>query len=103
MVQVLTTTAEDPNVNVPNIEEIGNNIHAGVKYLRFMIDHYFSDEPVERLNKGFFTLGSYNAGPAKVARLRQEAAGQGLNPNVWFRNLEVVAARRIGRETVFST
>jgi hypothetical protein len=24
----------------------------------------------------------------------------GLNPNVWFRNVEIVAAKRIGRETV---
>jgi len=24
----------------------------------------------------------------------------GLNPNIWFRNVEVVAAKRIGRETV---
>jgi len=23
-----------------------------------------------------------------------------LNPNVWFQNVEVIAARRIGRETV---
>ena len=24
----------------------------------------------------------------------------GLNPNIWFNNVEVVAAKRIGRETV---
>ena len=24
----------------------------------------------------------------------------GLDPNIWFRNVEVVAAKRIGRETV---
>ena len=29
-----------------------------------------------------------------------EAERQGLDPNVWFDNVEVIAARRIGRETV---
>ena len=24
----------------------------------------------------------------------------GLDPNIWFRNVEIVAAKRIGRETV---
>ena len=53
-----------------------------------------------RLNKGLFSIASYNAGPAKVKRLRKEAKEMGLNPNIWFRNVEVVAAKRIGRETV---
>jgi membrane-bound lytic murein transglycosylase MltF len=35
-----------------------------------------------------------------VARLRREAAAQGLDPNRWFNNVELVAAKRIGRETV---
>ncbi|NQT55656.1 MAG: lytic transglycosylase F, partial [Desulfobacteraceae bacterium] len=40
------------------------------------------------------------AGPGRVTRLRKEAAKMGLDPNVWFGNVEVVAAKRIGRETV---
>ena len=28
------------------------NIHAGVKYMRFMMDQYFKDEPMDDLNKG---------------------------------------------------
>ena len=47
-----------------------------------------------------FTFASYNAGPARVAKLRMEAEKKGLDPNVWFRNVEIVAAKRIGRETV---
>ena len=35
-----------------------------------------------------------------VERLRTEARKKGLDPNVWFRNVELIAARRIGRETV---
>ena len=71
-----------------------------MKYVRFMMDQYFADEPMDRLNKGLFAFAAYNAGPARVAKLRKEAAGRGLNPNVWFNNVEVVAAERIGSETV---
>jgi membrane-bound lytic murein transglycosylase MltF len=52
------------------------------------------------LNKTLFSFAAYNAGPARVARLRREAERQGLDPNVWFDNVEVIAAKRIGRETV---
>jgi membrane-bound lytic murein transglycosylase MltF len=100
VMQMLPTTAADPNVNIPNIEELENNIHAGTKYLRFLRDRYFSDGEMDDANQVLFTFASYNAGPARVRRLRQEAAQMDLDPNVWFNNVEVVAARRIGRETV---
>ena len=32
--------------------------------------------------------------------LRGKASAEGLDPNVWFSNVEVIAAREIGRETV---
>jgi membrane-bound lytic murein transglycosylase MltF len=47
-----------------------------------------------------FVIASYNAGPAKIRQFRQEAAAQGLDPDRWFNNVEVVASQRIGRETV---
>jgi membrane-bound lytic murein transglycosylase MltF len=55
---------------------------------------------MDRLNKGLFTFASYNAGPGRVAQLRREAAKRGLDPNKWFNNVEVVAAEKVGRETV---
>lgn len=100
VMQILPSTAKDKNVNIPNIYEVRENIHAGTKYLRFMQDRYFDDENIDTLNKSLFSFASYNAGPAKIARLRKEAEKSGLNPNVWFQNVEVVAAKRIGRETV---
>jgi membrane-bound lytic murein transglycosylase MltF len=100
VMQLLPSTAADRNVGIQNIEEIEDNIHAGVKYLRFIVDRYYAKEPMDRLNKGLFAFASYNAGPAKVAKLRKEAREMGLDPNVWFRNVEIVAAKRIGRETV---
>ncbi len=100
IMQVLPSTASDPNVGVKSIKQLENNIHAGTKYLRFMVDRYYGDESMDDLNKGLFAFASYNAGPARVAKLRRETAKKGLDPNVWFNNVEVVAARRIGRETV---
>jgi membrane-bound lytic murein transglycosylase MltF len=100
VMQILPTTAKDPNVNIAKIEDLENNIHAGVKYLRFLRDQYFEKEPMDEANKTLFTFASYNAGPGKIAKLRREAEKADLNPNIWFRNVEIVAAKRIGRETV---
>jgi len=100
VMQILPATAEDPNVDIPNIEKLENNIHAGVKYLRFLRDRYFEKEPMNEANKMLFNFAAYNAGPARVAKLRSEAEKKGLDPNVWFRNTEIIAAKRIGRETV---
>jgi membrane-bound lytic murein transglycosylase MltF len=76
------------------------NIHAGVKYLRFIVDRYYDGEPIDRLQKGLFAMASYNAGPARIAELRRRASAIGLDGNTWFGNVEVVAAREIGLETV---
>ena len=100
VMQIKPSTARDKNIGINNVRTIDGNIHAGTKYLRFMMDRYFADAPMDRLNKGLFALASYNAGPARVAGLRAKAKAMGLNENVWFRNVEVVAARQIGRETV---
>jgi membrane-bound lytic murein transglycosylase MltF len=98
--QVMPSTAKGKNVNIPDIDKIESNIHAGTKYLRFMVARYYADEKMDNLNKGLFSFASYNAGPARVAKLRKEAKSMGLDPNKWFRNVEIVAAKRIGRETV---
>jgi membrane-bound lytic murein transglycosylase MltF len=100
VMQVLPSTAKDPNVDIPHIEELEPNVHAGVKYLRFIRNRYFEDQPMNALNKTLFSFASYNAGPAEVASLRQEAKEAGFDPNIWFRNVEIIAAKRIGRETV---
>ena len=100
VMQILPTTASDKNVDIPDIEEIEANIHAGTKYLRFMMNRYFTDPSIDRLNRALLTFASYNAGPARVSKLRKEAKAMNLDPNIWFRNVEIVAAKRIGRETV---
>ncbi len=98
VMQVMPPTGKE--LNVGDISEIDANIHAGVKYMRFMIDRYYEDEPMDNLNKALMTFASYNAGPGRVRQLRREAKERGLDPNVWFGNVERVASERIGRETV---
>jgi len=87
-------------MNVGDITNIEPNIHAGVKYMRFMMTQFYADEPMDNLNKGLFTFASYNAGPGRVSQLRKRAAKRGLDPNKWFNNVEELAAEKIGRETV---
>ena len=98
VMQVMPPTGKE--LKVGDITKIEPNIHAGVKYMRFMMDQYFKDEPMDDLNKGLMTFASYNAGPGRVRQLRREAEKRGLDPNVWFGNVERVASERIGRETV---
>ena len=100
VMQMLPSTAADPNVGIPDISDLENNIHAGTKYLRFIRDRYFSDQAMDPLNQTLFTFAAYNAGPARVAGLREEASRTGLDPDEWFGSVEHVAAKRIGRETV---
>ena len=100
VMQVLPATASDPNVGIPDIEKLENNIHAGTKYMRFIVDRYFKNEPMTDLNKTLFAFAAYNAGPARIIKLRKKAVKMGLDPNVWFHNVEIVAAQEIGRETV---
>jgi membrane-bound lytic murein transglycosylase MltF len=98
VMQVMPPTGKD--MNVGDITQMEPNIHAGVKYMRFMMDQFYENEPMDRLNKGLFTFASYNAGPGRVQQLRKQAAKRGLDPNVWFNNVELIAAEKIGRETV---
>ena len=98
IMQLMPATGAE--LKVGDITQQEANIHAGVKYMRFMIDQYFKDEPMDHLNKGLFAFASYNAGPGRIRQLRKEAEKRGLDPNVWFGNVEQIASERIGRETV---
>jgi membrane-bound lytic murein transglycosylase MltF len=96
--QVMPATAKD--LDVGDITEVEANIHAGIKYMRWMIDQYYEKEPMTKLDKALFAFASYNAGAGRIASLRKEAAKRGYDPNVWFQNVEYVAAEKIGQETV---
>jgi membrane-bound lytic murein transglycosylase MltF len=98
IMQLMPATGK--SLNVGDIRQVEPNIHGGVKYTRRLMDEYLGNEPLDELNKGFFTLASYNAGPSRIRQLRREAARRDLDPNTWFGNVERIAFERIGRETV---
>lgn len=98
VMQVMPKTGKE--LQVGDIKLLDPNIHAGVKYMRWMIDRYYSDEPMTQLDKALFSFASYNAGPARIARLRAETLKRGFDPNIWFGNVENLAAEKIGAETV---
>jgi membrane-bound lytic murein transglycosylase MltF len=98
VMQLMPATGAEQKVG--DVTQLEPNIHAGVKYMRFVRDQFFEDQPMDDLNKGLFTFASYNAGPGRIRQLRREAEKRGLNPNIWFGNVERIASERIGRETV---
>lgn len=100
IMQVLPSTAADPNVAVSGIEELENNVHAGVRYLRFIKDRYFDQPDMTPTDQILFSFAAYNAGPRRIAKIRAEAQELGFDPNIWFGNVEVVAAKSISREPV---
>jgi membrane-bound lytic murein transglycosylase MltF len=98
VMQIKPSTAGDKNVNISNIHKVENNIHAGIKYMDFLRSRYFGD--VEGMDQTLLALAAYNVGPNRMISLRQSAERQGYNPDVWFDNVELIAAREIGREPV---
>jgi len=98
IMQLMPATARP--LGVGDISKVESNIHAGAKYSRQLRDQYFSDQGIDELNKGLFTVAAYNAGPTRIEKLRKLTGERGLDPNVWFDNVEVLAAEKIGAETV---
>jgi membrane-bound lytic murein transglycosylase MltF len=87
-------------VGIDNIDVLENNVHAGTKYLARLRDHYFSDESMLETERMLFTMAGYNAGPNRINRLRRVTAARGLDPNVWFNNVELIVAADVGTEPV---
>lgn len=85
---------------VGDIRRLEPNIHAGVKYLRSLMDRYFDDPELDEQNRTLFAVAAYNAGPTRISRLRSRAQRQGLDADIWFDNVEIAAGRAVGREPV---
>jgi membrane-bound lytic murein transglycosylase MltF len=100
IMQVLPKYAAASPINISSVGNADGNIHAGVKMLRNIADTYFNDGNLDATNRTLFVFAAYNAGPSRIAGLRKKASEMGLDPNVWFSNVELVAAQDIGQETV---
>ena len=100
IMQIKPSTARSKIVNIPSIHKLEDNIHAGIKYLAFIRDYYFDKPEYTEEDKINFSLAAYNAGPGRIRKLQREAEAQGLDPHKWFYNVEALARKAIGHETV---
>jgi len=101
IMQVMPSTAADPAIGIDDVErDAGNNVHAGVKYLRLLVEKYLDDPGLDEKNRTLMAFAAYNAGPGNLRKFRKLASESGLDPNVWFGNVENAAAAIVGRETV---
>jgi membrane-bound lytic murein transglycosylase MltF len=97
VMQVMPATGKE--LKVGDIRIIESNIHAGSKYMDRLMTRYFTDANFTENNRTLFAFASYNAGPGNISKMRKEATRQGLDPNKWFNNVEIVTAQKIGMET----
>jgi membrane-bound lytic murein transglycosylase MltF len=100
VMQVMPKVAAASPINIPDVSNANDNIHAGAKILRQIAATHFNDSGIDLLNKTFLTFASYDAGPARIAHLRKKASHDGLDPNKWFENVELEVAQSVGEETV---
>ncbi len=100
IMQVIPKFAAAPPISISNVEHAEANIQAGAKMLHNIAETYFNDDKLDATNKTLMVFASYNAGPNRIVRLRKKAASEGLDANRWFGNVELVAAKDLGQETV---
>ena len=101
IMQVMPATAANPDVDIGNIDlDPERNVEAGAKYLRSLIDTGLDDPAIENKDRMLMAVAAYKVGPGELARFRRAATQSGLDPNVWFDNVENGAARVAGRDVV---
>jgi membrane-bound lytic murein transglycosylase MltF len=100
VMQVIPKFAAADPINIPDVWNADGNIHAGAKILDHIAATYFNDPETDRVNQTLFTFAGYDAGPTRIAHLRNEAPRDGLDPNQWFNNVELEVAKDVGEETV---
>jgi len=100
IMQVIPKYAAAPPISISNVEHAEANIQAGAKMLHNIAETYFNDDKLDATNKTLMVFASYNAGPNRIVRLRKKAASEGLDANQWFGNVELVAAKDVGQQTV---
>ena len=98
LMQLMPNTGR--TLGVGDIYKADPNVHAGAKYMAQLMDDYFKDVPFDEQNRNLFAFAAYDMGPGAIRWLRRKAEAQKLDPNVWFNNVERVAAARLGQEPV---
>lgn len=97
IMQIMPATGKE--LKVGDIRVTEPNVHAGAKYLDWLMSRHFPDAKFSEGDRPLFAFASYNAGPGNITKMRKEAARRGLDPDRWFNHVELVVAERIGAET----
>jgi membrane-bound lytic murein transglycosylase MltF len=97
VMQLMPATGAE--LKVGDIKVTEPNIHAGVKYMDQLMTRYFQDAKFDETNRALFAFAAYNAGPGRIAQMRQESVKRRLDPDKWFNNVEIVTAEKVGIET----
>jgi membrane-bound lytic murein transglycosylase MltF len=101
VMQMKPSTAQDPAIAIDGIESSAErNIESANKYLRYIITKYLNDPSIDETNRTLLAFAAYNAGPTGLQQFRNKAKEMGLDPNIWFNNVERAAQAISGRETV---
>jgi membrane-bound lytic murein transglycosylase MltF len=98
VMQVLPSTSASKAVGIPDISSMDDNVHAGVKYLHWLRETYYSGETISALDRVLFSFAAYNAGPGNMKRARSRAKKLGFDPNRWFGNVEIGMYRAVSGE-----
>ncbi|MCL7980734.1 MAG: lytic transglycosylase F [marine benthic group bacterium] len=106
IMQLMPATARE--MGFDDVSTAEANIEAGAKYMRHIIDTYFSEvESNPDVESGWareqayaLAVAAYNAGPTRISRIRREAADRGLDSKIWFGSVEPLVAREVGLEPV---
>ena len=97
LMQIKPSTAAGAPIGITGVDrDPDRNVHAGTAYLRYLADTYVSDPAIDPVNRTLMSFAAYNAGPGNLRKFRAVAQQAGLDPNVWFNNVEVGAAKVSG-------
>lgn len=97
LMQIKPSTAAGKPIGITGVDrDPDRNVHAGCAYLRYLADTYVSDAAIDPLNRTLMSFAAYNAGPDNLRKFRAFAQQTGLDPNIWFSNVELGAAKVLG-------
>ena len=97
IMQLLPATGREVGITGARLASLEGNVEAACRYMRLILDTYFNDPGLDRLNRHLFALAAYNAGPNRVQALRNKARSLGLDPDVWFGNVDQLVANEVGQ------
>jgi membrane-bound lytic murein transglycosylase MltF len=97
LMQIKPSTAAGEPIGITGVDrDPDRNVHAGCAYLRYLADTYLSDPAIDAKNRTLMSFAAYNAGPHNLRKFRAFAQQTGLDPNIWFNNVELGAAKVLG-------